>query len=104
MSYEGLNEKGQKDYPKFTTDQIATNECEICKAIQKVKKYKIIRKDKTTQEIYLCERCSKVKVPLGVHLICLEKDKKFSDRKEEEIDDEVELDETDESMGDSLLL
>ena len=104
MSHEGLNEKGQKDYPKFTTEQIRTEECEICKAIQRVKKYKIIRRDKTTQQIYLCEKCSKVKVPLGVHLICLEKDKKFSDTKEEEIDDEVELDENEKDMGDTLLI
>lgn len=107
---EGLNQKGRDEYPKFTTEQIATNECEICGSIQSVRKYKIIRRDKTTKEIFLCDSCGKVKPPLGVHLICLEGDKSFIAHKGDGVETTVEgeekvvLSKKEKKSGDSLLL
>ena len=102
MSFEGLSEKGKNDYPKFTSEQLKVNACEICTSIHTVRKYKIIRRNKTEETIFMCDGCSRVKVPLGIHLICLEKEKKFSGEKVEETEEVVVDDERD--MGDSLSL
>lgn len=93
----GLNEQGKKDYPKFTRKQIEMKECEVCKGYHTVKKYQIIKRSGNTDEIYLCDTCSKV-VPEGVQLICLEKTP-ITEEEEEEFVPEVG-----EKQGDTLLV
>ena len=93
----GLNEQGKKDYPKFTREQIEMKECEVCKGYHTVKKYQIIKRSGNTDEIYLCDTCSKV-VPEGVQLICLEKPPKTKEEEEEFIP------EVDDKQGDTLLV
>jgi len=93
----GLTEKGKKDYPKFTWKQIEVKECEVCTGYKTVKKYQIIKRSGKTDEIYLCDTCSKV-IPEGVELLCLEKT-------ESDGDEITEFEpETDEEEGDSLLV
>ena len=91
----GLNEKGKKDYPKFRREQIEIPFCENCQGIQTVKKYQIIKKSGRTDEILLCDNCTKL-VPDGVELLCLE-----IKTPKEELDLKVEKFENE---GDSLLI
>lgn len=91
----GLTEKGKKEYPRFTREEIEISACEVCKAYHTVKKYQIIKRSGRTDEIFLCDDCSKV-TPEGVELLCLEETKE-----EEEIEFEPE---TDEEQGDTLLV
>jgi len=93
----GLTEKGKKDYPKFTREEIEVDLCEICGSIKTVKKYRIIRKSGKTEEIFLCDSCTKLP-PKGVVLVCLEEPKT-----EEEPEEEFIL-EVNEEQGDSLSL
>ncbi len=94
----GLSEKGKKDYPKFTREQIEMKECEICTGYHTVKKYQIIKRSGNTAEIYLCDVCSKVAPPEGVQLICLEEPPKTEEEEEEFIP------EVDDKQGDTLLV
>lgn len=93
----GLTEEGKIAYPKFTREEIEVDLCEICGSIKTVKKYRIIRKSGKTEDIYLCDDCTKLP-PSGVELICLEEPKT-----EEEPEKEFIL-EVSEEQGDSLLL
>jgi len=103
----GLNEKGKKDYPKFTREQIELKDCEACHGFHTVKKYQIIKKSGNTDEIYLCESCAKI-VPEGVTLVPLESIEnsmmsESSLKKDWDEDDEVKP-EIYEKEGDTLLV
>ena len=92
----GLSERGKKEYPKFTMDQIEVPECEVCTAYNTVKKYQIIKKSGRTEEIYLCDNCVKNLVPEGVEVICIE-----IETPKEKLDSKVEKYDKE---GDSLLV
>lgn len=97
LDLRGLTEEGKKAYPKFTREEIEVDLCEVCGSVKTVKKYKIIRKSGKTEEIYLCDNCTKLP-PSGVKLICLEEPKTEGEPEEEFIL------EVNEEQGDSLSL